>query len=261
MNGDKFVAWLRNRLLPTFAALYPGKKMFLVLDNAAYHKPRDESWVTAGSQQNKHELAHQLLDLGVEELTTSTGRSVPSHLFEAAVSAGGPTKDDLVAAVKKWLEEHPDNNKTVVEQLMSDAGHSIIYTPPFCPEVQPIELLWAKIKRYVAEHAVINRSLNEARSQTEDAFELITSAFCQSIVKHCHDWIDSFLATDAAEDLAQCGDLDGVMKCLPLLKATNATPSPPTSYALPAQLNPIPPLTAPSTAPASSSVRVLRPRH
>ena len=47
MTGAKFVAWLRNRLLPTFAELYPGKKMFLVLDNAAYHKPRDESWVSA----------------------------------------------------------------------------------------------------------------------------------------------------------------------------------------------------------------------
>ena len=31
MTGTKFVAWLRNRLLPTFAALYPGKKMYLAL--------------------------------------------------------------------------------------------------------------------------------------------------------------------------------------------------------------------------------------
>ena len=27
----------------------------------------------------------------------------------------------------------PDHNRTVVEQLMDDAGHSLIYTPPFCP--------------------------------------------------------------------------------------------------------------------------------
>ena len=37
MTGLEFVAWLCNRLLPTFAAMYPGKKMFLVMDNAGYH--------------------------------------------------------------------------------------------------------------------------------------------------------------------------------------------------------------------------------
>lgn len=39
MTGVKFTAWLRNRLLPTFAAMYPGEKMYFVLDNASYHCP------------------------------------------------------------------------------------------------------------------------------------------------------------------------------------------------------------------------------
>ena len=167
MTGAKFIAWLRNRLLPTFAELHPGKKMILVLDNASYHKPRDETWISSSKAKNKHELVHQLLDLGVEQLTTvgEKPRVVPSHLFEAAVSAGGPSKDDLLAAVQKWLEAHPDHNRTVVEQLMSDAGYSLIYTPPFCPEVQPIELLWAKVKRYVADRSTHNRSPTEARAR------------------------------------------------------------------------------------------------
>jgi hypothetical protein len=131
MTGVKFVAWLRNRLLPTFEKLHPGKKMILVLDNASYHKPRDETWISSSKAKNKHELVHQLLDLGVEQLTTvgEKPRVIPSHLFEAKVSTGGPSKKDLLAAVQKWLDEHPDHNRTVVEQLMSDAGHSLIYTP------------------------------------------------------------------------------------------------------------------------------------
>src|SRR5690349_14769187 len=52
MTGAKFTAWIRNRLLPTFNKLYPGKKMYLVLDNAAYHKPRDETWISAAKQCN-----------------------------------------------------------------------------------------------------------------------------------------------------------------------------------------------------------------
>ena len=260
MTGAKFVAWLRNRLLPTFAELYPGKKMFLVLDNASYHKPRDESWVSGSKAKNKHELAHTLLDLGVTELTTAGDkpRTVPAHRFEAAVSAGGPSKDDLLAAVQKWLDEHPDHNRTVVEQLMSDAGHSLVYTPPFCPEVQPIELLWAQIKRYVADRSTHNRSMTETREQTEGAFEQITKMLCNSIVRHCHDWIDQFIASEAAEELQQCGTLAGVIKHLSLLNATSEQIPPDKSTVLHST---IPPLHPSTPASAATPARNLRRRH
>jgi transposase len=261
ITGAKFVAWLRNRLLPTFTELHPGKKMVLVLDNASYHKPRDESWVSSSKAQSKHELVHQLLDLGVSQLTaiSDSRRVIPAHRFSAAVSDGGPSKDDLLTAVQRWLDEHPDHNRTVVEQLMSDAGHSLVYTPPFCPEVQPIELLWAAIKRYVAQRSTHNRSLTEAREQTEKGFEQVTKMFCNSIVKHCHDWIDDFLSTDAAEDLQQCGTLAGVIKHLPLLTAASSTASTrsQTDTTQPMQICHSPPAAAASTA---SSTRTLRRR-
>jgi hypothetical protein len=261
MTGLKFIAWVRNRLLPTFAALFPGKKMYLVLDNAAYHKPRDETWISATKAMNKHNLAHQLYDLGVEQLTTvdDSHRVVPAHLFEAKKSEGGPSKEDLLAAVRKWLDEHPDSNSTVVEQLLSDAGHALIYTPPFCPEVQPIELLWAKVKRYVRDRATHSRSVTEAREQTEEGFEQVTKLFCNSVVKHCHDWIDSFLATEDAADLQQCRTLAGVIQHLPLLRAKPAPPSPvPDADGIdPMDISPPPPAARPSWTPF---VRTLRPR-
>ena len=37
MDGDGFERWMENRLIPAFEALYPGKKMILVMDNASYH--------------------------------------------------------------------------------------------------------------------------------------------------------------------------------------------------------------------------------
>jgi hypothetical protein len=261
MTGAKFVAWLRNRLLPTFAELHPGKKMFLVLDNAGYHKRRDETWISCSKALNKHELSHQLLDLGVTQLATvgDSPRTVHAHQFALPRGEGGPSKDDLLAAVQRWLDEHPGHNRTVVEQLMSDAGHSLVYTPPFCPEVQPIELLWAKVKRYVAQRSTHNRSLTEAREQTEEGFEQITKLFCNSIVKHCHDWIDDFLSTDAAEDLQQCGTLAGVIKHLPLLTAASSTASTrsQTDTTQPMQICHSPPAAAASTA---SSTRTLRRR-
>jgi len=259
MTGVKFVAWLRNRLLPTFAEMYPGKKMYLVLDNASYHKPRDETWISSSQSLNKHELAHQLIDMGVSSLTTigESPRVVSAHLFAEAKGKGGPGKKDLIAAVHKWLEEHPDHNRTVVEQLMSDAGHVLVYTPPFCPEVQPIELLWAKVKRYVADRSTHNRSMTDARAQTEEAFEQVTKMFCNAVVKHCHDWIDQFLATEAAEDLQQCGSLAGVLKHHELLRTPEWNSQPPSST--PLALNQ--PAVSALSASRAPPTRTLRKRH
>lgn len=263
ITGTKFVAWLRNRLLPTFNKFYPDRKMYLVLDNAAYHKPRDETWISAAKSQSKHELAHQLLDLGVTQLITvgeTPTRTVPSHKFTASISDGGPTKEDLIASIQDWLDQHPDSNKNVVEQIMNDAGHSLIYTPPFCPEVQPIELLWAEVKRQVATQSTLNRSMIETRQQTEDVFETINHIFCTSIIKHCHDWIDTWLKTDDAEDLKQCRTLAGVIRYLPLLKlATKEQPNHMSTSAADQQTMdisspPPPPIPTPSA-------RTLRKRH
>jgi hypothetical protein len=182
---------------------------------------------------------------------------VPSHRFESKVSEGGPFKDDLILATTKWLDEHPDYNRTVVEQLFDDAGHVLIYTPPFCPEVQPIELLWAKVKRYVSDRATLGRSITEARQQTEEGFEQITKMFCNSIIKHCHDWIDSFLQTDAAEDLKQCGTLATVIKSLPLLKLAGSTQQQSSTTVL-TPIQPTKPAAAASVAPPA---RNLRKRH
>jgi transposase len=262
MTGSKFTAWVKSRLLPTFAHMHPGKKMFLVMDNASYHKPRDDTWISDSQAQNKHDLAHTLIDLGVESLVRSRdGRRVPSHLFDATVGQGGASKQDLVAAVKQWLSDHPDSNRTVVEQLLDDAGHSIVFTPPYCPSVQPIELLWAYVKRQVASQSTVGRTMTQTREQTEAAFESIRWTFCNSVVKHCHDWIDAFLKTDAAEDLSQCGTLAGVIKHHQLITVANATASAASSDIAPVDINPLQSPIAVPAASSSSSSRGLRPRH
>ena len=44
MNGENFMKWFENRLLPAFNAKYPDKKMILILDNAPYHHCRGDDY-------------------------------------------------------------------------------------------------------------------------------------------------------------------------------------------------------------------------
>jgi hypothetical protein len=195
----------------------------------------------------------------VEQITTQGDRPrvILAHQYGATIGQGGPSKADLLAAVNKWLEEHPDHNQSVVEQLLGDAKHAIIYTPPFCPEVQPIELLWSKVKRFVADRATHNRSITETRQQTEEAFEAITCSFCINIIKHTHDWMDDFIQNGDSTDLQQCGSLAGVIKHLPLLKLANAKPQTDHSGVAPMEIDTPAPAAAP---PAPSNARSLRQR-
>jgi len=145
---------------------------------------------------------------------------------------------------------------------MSDKGYSLIYTPPFCPEVQPIELLWAEVKRYVADRCYHKRTPEEARKQTEAGFAQVTYGFILNIIKHCHGWINGFLTTEEAGDLQQCGTLAGVIKWLPMLKAAGDSKDNSTTAAADAP-QPMD-ISLPSPVPAAASaasVRTLRRRH
>ena len=67
MNGTMFLKWLKNRLFPTFKALYGKRKLVLVLDNAPYHHvhPEDSFFATGKS---KVEIKAKLQQLGVERI-------------------------------------------------------------------------------------------------------------------------------------------------------------------------------------------------
>ena len=149
ITAAKFTAWVRNRLLPTFTAIYPRHRMILVMDNASYHKARDDSWISNSKSQSKAIIVEQLIAREITSIVTSSGHSVPSHLFNTTAC----TKADLLTAIDKWLVDHPSYNRSIVDKLMDDAGHLIIYTPPYCPFVQPIELLWGQVKGAVAHRA------------------------------------------------------------------------------------------------------------
>jgi hypothetical protein len=77
INGDKFIGWMQQRLFPTVQKLYPGKKMYLVLDNAKYHHHRGPDWFSP-SAKKKGQLADFLRQRNVQSITVDGGRIIPA---------------------------------------------------------------------------------------------------------------------------------------------------------------------------------------
>lgn len=223
INSSKWVAWLNNRLIPTFKARYPGKKCTLVLDNARYHHARPHDWTTP-SQMSKVQCASFLEHHRV--LSISAVRDGVERRFAASTylqrGRAAPTLVELKAAVSAHLATNPSINTTLPQRAFTKEDWQLLYTPPYVPEVQPIELVWATVKHIVAANNKNNRSVEEARNQTEVAFEQIQADAYLARVVHCQQYISDWMRTDAADQLREYRDLDDLVARLPNSDANSA---------------------------------------
>jgi len=76
MDASGFSWWLENRLTPAFEALYPGKKMILVMDNASYHKQQNTEYYSEGKgpiTATKGLNAHVLQRVGCPSIDVMMG--------------------------------------------------------------------------------------------------------------------------------------------------------------------------------------------
>jgi transposase len=232
INGEKFIGWIQQRLLPTFKQLYPGKKMYLVLDNAKYHHHRGPDWFSPSSKK-KGQLADFLRQREVKSIIVDGGRVIPASKFSADArgKAGGPTLEQLKKAAKQHLTEHPEINTTVPQQLFDDAGYELLYTPPYVSELQPIELIWAFTKALVARQSHRSRSVHTATVQTRKAIDEVTAELCRKEIAHCHQWIDTFMQSEEGGSLQQFKTLQVLMPLVAALSEASDVPSSATATA------------------------------
>jgi hypothetical protein len=215
MDGDRYLLWLRNRLLPAFDARYPGQRMTLVLDNAGYHHIRGEDWFTP-SQMSVTECVSFLNHHRVRSIDTPRGTFAAATFGQRDKrSSPAPTRRELQAAVRAHLDAHPGINRTEVEKLMTAHGHSLVYTPPFAPEVQPVELVWREAKGVVAKQYEANRSVEVTREQAEAALTDITAVQCASFIGHAHAHIDALMRSNSALQLSHFASLAALVSSLP----------------------------------------------
>jgi len=175
MNEKNFLRWTTERLIPSFEQTYPGKKMILVLDNAPYHHIRADNFIDT-LKLNRSDLFNELiLTADIKTLTVERGgRDTEMDLVKLRNTKRGsknaPYNRELQDALKAFVNEHPEYQEDKLEKLFDSKGFRLIFTPPYTPALQPIELLWAEVKRRVANRFEYGRTIRQTRQQMLDAF-------------------------------------------------------------------------------------------
>lgn len=155
INGEIFLNLFKNRIIDNLE-----KKSLIIMDNASYHSYyKDKSYFNPKTA-NKTEIIDFLKSKG-------------KIYFDSNV-----LKKFLVEeALKFW--EKPQND---IEKIAEKNGHKILYLPPYHPEYNPIEYVWAKMKNFIADNPTY--SVKEiTKIQLFYAKSLINSIFCERIFR------------------------------------------------------------------------------
>ena len=231
MNGDNFMEWVTRRLVPTFEALYPGKKMVLVLDNAPYHHVRDQHYIDP-QQLKRIELINTLINIaGRQTITAKRAGVEKTFSLEAAKERGkggadSPYVKELQSELRAFLQTRPDLQRSKLKSFFEERGWTLIFTPPYCPALQPIEMVWSFAKRKVASRYKIHRSLKQTREHLMDSFygrvpgdsdaisdsegdglEKCDPALVQRYIRKAHKFANNLIVEDEQID----GTVDGLI--------------------------------------------------
>jgi transposase len=70
----------------------------------------------------------------------------------------------------------------IVSQLLSDRGVRVRYLPPYSPDLNPIELAFAKLKAHLRQKAA--RSLDDLHSALAAALNSFSATHCRGFFRH-----------------------------------------------------------------------------
>lgn len=145
MDSAKFNAWFHN-LCMWMARTYPKVRKVIQMDNAKYHRERIDPPPTNSTR--KAEIASWLTRRGIE------------------ADAATETKAALMARVKVHA---PAGTRFRVVELARLYDITIIFQPPYHPELQPIEMVWAAVKAPFRSDPA--QTVTELRTRVVAAFQ------------------------------------------------------------------------------------------
>ena len=82
-----------------------------------------------------------------------------------------------------------------LDEIATENGHEILRTPPYHPELQPIETCWAVVKNQISRNC--DFTMANLLNQLDDAFAGVTAKTCTGLTKKVREVEDRFWKEDA----------------------------------------------------------------
>jgi len=86
----------------------------------------------------------------------------------------------------------------LLNEMAKKQGHEILRTPPYHPELQPIELCWGIVKNHIARHC--DFTLSNLKSQLEEGFNKVDASTCVKVIQKIREKEDQFWNEDRLFD-------------------------------------------------------------
>ena len=169
MNGNIFKTWVNDQLIPN---LPPNS--VAVMDNASYHSMQVEGTKAPTTSSKKGEIVDWLESVGVK-----TEQKM--------------TKKQLYEIVKLRKEKHVKQFQ--IDQILHAHEHTVLRLPPYHCDLNPIELIWADVKRFVSENNTTFKK-NDVRVLIGDAFSAIDQKKWMNACGHVESIERQYFRTD-----------------------------------------------------------------
>jgi hypothetical protein len=170
MDFENFRRWFCRSFLPHIPAA-----SLIVMDNAPYHNVYVDGVFYPTTATKKGELQSWLQ------------HHHPTMYQEAMIKA------ELLAVCRQLCPKPA----YALDRLAEAAGHHILRTPQYHPELQPIENCWAVVKNHCA--AQCDYTMAGLRVHLEDGFAKVTPATCQAAIAAMREEEDRYWQEDMEE--------------------------------------------------------------
>lgn len=171
MNGDNYHKWVKTQLIPN---LPPNS--VVVIDNAPYHNVLMNK--APSSVSKKSDMTNWLAQHNIEFSDTLL-------------------KPQLYEIIKRHKQQFI---KYKFDVDFENAGHTVLRLPPYHPDLNPIELVWAKIKHDVATRNVTFK-FNDVVEITKDEFAKYSVNQWQQCCSHVIKIEETYLTNEHLIDV------------------------------------------------------------
>ena len=169
VNHDLFKKWFSEKLLPNIES-----DSLIIMDNASYHNVLSEDSAPTGK---------------------SSKEAICSWLHDNKI----PVREDaLKSEMVEILAKIAPSPTYAIDRIAEQHGHRILRTPPYHPELQPIELAWGVAKNYVARNC--DFTLKKLRRNLESGLESVDQSTVQKMIKKVAKTEDKFWKEDLKLD-------------------------------------------------------------